>query len=421
MTAPEVIQNPGVVQSALQGFQAGFTPILQALQFRRQLEVNRAQLAIDKQRADTMEGFRSAEAQKYQQDVADRAAQLDAATRANQIFTHLAQTGAFGDPIAHAQDPTKGTPDQQAITNALAGENGMVVNAFQQHLATYGQNLAGLAKAQQDKEQADAVARTNRINQAVDSVQAKYQGKNLTDPKLQGQYLSDLATVSPATAQTAATAFQKQEGDFAPIVGSNGEVYTINKRNGTVTRAGANVGPKGSSGALTPQETQIAAQQAVEAADRYIALVRQDPSAAIPSTPAAMLQGSAGKSVAGVPIGGLAPLGQRLMTPNQQVAKQLQSQFIAAATTLMPKSRMSPTIMNTLLGGYFTPAGSSPEARAQALQSLLSYRNQLASLRDGKVVNMVALPGFKETAQAAAQESQGGPIGGADPGAYLKP
>lgn len=418
MTAPEVIQQPGGLQSALQGFQAGFTPILQAMQFRRQLDVNRAQLAIDKQRADTMEGFRSAEAQRYQQDVADRAAQLDAATRANQIFTHLAQTGAFGDPIAHAQDPTKGTPDQQAITNALAGENGMVVNAFQQHLATYGQNLAGLAKAQQDKEQADAVARTNRINQAVDSVQAKYQGKDLTNPKLQGQYLSDLATVSPATAQTAATAFQKQEGDFAPVVGSNGEVYTINKRTGVVNRSGANVGPKGTMGALTPQETAITAQQAVEAADGALALARQDPTAAVPSTAAAMLQGTAGKSVAGVPMGGVAPLAQRLMTPNQQRFQQYRNQFIVAATALMPKSRMSPSIMNTILGGYFSPAGSSPEARSQALQSLLNYRNQLAQLASGKPVNMTALPGFKETAQAAVQD-QSQPIGGADPGSYL--
>lgn len=421
MTAPVVIQNPGAAQTLTQGFQQGFTPILQALQFRRQLEQSRAQLAIEQQRANTMEGFRSAEAQKYQQDVADKQQQLDAATRANGIFTHLAQTGAFGDPIAHQQDPTKGLPDQNAITNALAGENGLVQSAFQGHMQAYAGNLQAMAKAQSDQAAATAADRNNRTQQALGLIQQKYQGKDLTDPKTQGAYISDLATTDIGEAQKAATALAKQEGDYTFIVSpANGQVYRANKRSGAIEPTGQNVGVKGALGSLTPEESRVAAGQLVDAADRYLALARTDPSAIRPSGLAATLQGAAGKSVMGVPVGGAAQVGaQMAMTPNQQVAKQLQSQIITAFLSLQPKSRQGQTIAQQTIGGYFAPAGTSPEAIGSALQSLLTLRNSIAKIRDGKPFDARTLPGFTDFAKAAAQEAGPQATPSDNPGDYL--
>lgn len=73
-------------------------------------------------------------------------------------------------------------------------------------------------------------------------------------------------------------------------------------------------------------------------------------------------------------------------------------------------------LLLSLLSGYIAPAGSTKETRYAARQNRLLFKRQVIQLRqaltNGQPADLSGLPGYREDAQALANE-QNGPTAGA--------
>jgi hypothetical protein len=140
-------------------------------------------------------------------------------------------------------------------------------------------------------------------------------------------------------------------------------------------------------GGVTREKAVAGANTAVESIDDAEALLAQNPEADVLPMGAALARGA--KTSGGVVglVGGVAePLAQRSMTPPQQQFQADMQRMVHSMVGLLPGSRQSIVLFNSLVNAYTPAPGESPAARTAKRQARLRARHWLDAVRRGESI-----------------------------------
>jgi len=143
--------------------------------------------------------------------------------------------------------------------------------------------------------------------------------------------------------------------------------------------------PSGTSQADNPakEKIKIGAQTAVAALDKIEALLEKDPNADVTTLMASLGHGVVGAPVIGKMIGGAGNyLEQQGRTPTQQEFQAAINEFAHSAVGLLPGSRQSLTLFNSMVDAYRPVAGESAESRAAKRDARRKLRARLARIAE---------------------------------------
>ena len=229
------------------------------------------------------------------------------------------------------------------------------------------------------------------------------------------------AAAGPERAQQVAQALSATEGRFVPIVGTTGDIYTLNARTGIVSRTPYNSGAK--AGSLSNEEARIAASQIVDAIDRQETLLRQTATADVLPLAASVSRGLERVPVIGGAAAGLMdPVAQAAMSPEQQQFQQLGDVIVHNYGALLPRGQRSRYLLENFRSSFIPKAGASPQARQNARRTLRDLRAKLVPLMQGQTIDLRRLPFWNDAAKdAAATPATPAPTGPIDYQSYLHP
>jgi hypothetical protein len=166
-----------------------------------------------------------------------------------------------------------------------------------------------------------------------------------------------------------------------------GDIVGYNPVTNTVTPSGGRVHPKpkpDTTGGFLEQKAQAGAGTAVESIDEAEALLRRNANADRLPLGAALARGAkTGGGLTGV-LGGLAePLAQRSMTPDQQEFQAAMQRMVHSMVGLLPGSRQSQVLFNSLVNAYTPQPGESAQARSAKRAARARAREWLAAVAGG--------------------------------------
>ena len=385
MTAPII---PSVYLRPDPVHEVGFDQPQQLDQLGKLLQA-RGMLALEEEKFQGEQSMQK-ERLKFEKDTATaRQQQLDALkAQLQQAFQ-----GLQGQPQGQQTAPGQPTGQDQG-PQALMGALTQAIPA----LAGAGET-AGASAAMRDLPGLQGQVTSNARTQAFADVVSRYAGK--TDFRSQHDMLLHLAAIDPAGAEQVNRALTPQEGDFAPIVGADGDIYTLNRRTGAISKTGENGGARGQGlGIVTGAEAAIAARNAIQSLTNALALAKKDPQARIRPVMASALAGAGTTGIGALARGLLGPMAQSQMTPNQQLYQRAIDQFKHNYASLLPKGSRSQAILENLGQSFSLSSGQTdPSVAAGVDADQQRLIRMLMPLAQGKVINMGQLPGFAEAAQ----------------------
>lgn len=390
MTSPTIFQTPGAIDDASAAFMKAFVT-------SRQLASQRQQLQIEMAKAQSQIGLEGAQAGEAKARTAQLEQQLED-TRNNEAGARYA--------AAHVSDPGDIGAFAQTLGN-IPDEQRQYALA---HWLDFREAGAKARKAQSDADQAaldyQNAQRDQRNQAAFQQTIEHYKTLPLTlqNVQLMGR---DLAMFDATKAEaTVRPLLGSLEGDWRSVVGNDGKWFLYDGKRGSLRDTGVNLGPKGAN-ATQQVAMQIAAEQIYHALSDAIRLERLDANASKKPTGAALAKGIGGVGIPGVghPLAGAAePAAVAAMTSNQLQFQNDIDVVVSQYPNLMKSFRGGEALLQRLETQWRPKAGADDGARAQALRNHLFLLRQVDAIRQGKQMDLMQLPGYKESVIGAAQE-----------------
>lgn len=340
---------------------------------QQQLLTRRGELALEQSKFD---------AQQKQQNLSNKQRQDAIAA-----LDHMLSGGQLPPPA-----PPKGTGQPQGQPQAAQPQGAQPQAAPQPGIGEIAAAFPAIAQhlAQTQTEQTE--------NAAIGNVLQQYQGR--TDATSLHELALHIAAINPQKSEAVMNALRNPQEQYQPIVGQDGDIYTLDKRSGKIQKTGFNSGAKGQNRTINPELMQFAARNALQALVDANELLKKDPNADILPSAAAAIQGAGTTGVGALVRGALGPLAQQAMTPNQQMFQRKMDQFLHNYGSLLPRGQRSMVILNNLRASFSPVAGQTDtEVRNDATQMRNHLMGQLRSLASGQAMDMTALPGFNEASQ----------------------
>lgn len=175
---------------------------------------------------------------------------------------------------------------------------------------------------------------------------------------------------------------------FTPITDPvTGEVSGYDPSANTLTPSGGRVHPKPVLGGVLEQKATAGAGTALESIDDAERLLAANPEADVLPLGAALARGA--KTSGGLmgTLGGIAePLAQRSMTPDQQQFQADMQRMVHSMVGLLPGSRQSIVLFNSLVNAYTPLPNESAQTRTAKRAARQRARAWLAAIAAGKPV-----------------------------------
>lgn len=141
---------------------------------------------------------------------------------------------------------------------------------------------------------------------------------------------------------------------------------------------------------LLREKAAAGARTAIESIDDAEKLLVGDPTADVLPLGAALARGAkAGGGVLGTLAGAAEPLAQRSMTPNQQQFQADMQRMVHSMVGLLPGSRQSIVLFNSLVNAYTPQPGEAAQVRTAKRNARQRAREWLRAVQQGKKVALL--------------------------------
>jgi len=201
-------------------------------------------------------------------------------------------------------------------------------------------------------------------------------------------------------------------------VGADGkpELYRINRLTGEIRTTGLGKPPTGTGqGGLTQQKASAGARTAIESIDHAESLYAHNANADVLPLGAALARGAkTSGGIMGVIAGAAEPLAQKSMTPSQQQFQADMQRMVHSMVGLLPGSRQSITLFNSLVNAYTPQPGEAPETRQAKRAARQRAKVWLKAVESGQQVEL--LPELSAAGVSPEEVSAGGGSATATPG-----
>lgn len=316
-----------------------------------------------------------------------------------------------GNSILFPRQPSAGilTPEDQAaikrntllhVAAALLQSGGRSPNQ-QGTLANIGSALAGidLPGATQSAMRMRLITQEMqdraRVRQAYEDIGRKYPAMPGENAEQRFTRLSNIASelvAVPGSDDLIASLsrimaqLREQRGETTEVdVGD--KVHLVDSRTGKIIATYPRGERPGSESSVLRLKAQAGAETAVEAIDEAERLLGQDSNADVLPVGAALARGA--KTSGGL-IGTLAgiaePLAQQSMTENQQQFQAAIQRMVHSMVGLLPGSRQSIVLFNSLVNAYTPQPNESAQARSAKRAARLRARGWLDAIRRGEKI-----------------------------------
>lgn len=399
MTAPGAIPfNPprigttGVLEPQVP---PGIAVLMQALQHRQELDIQRQRLRRDQEQLELQRSVAGPQIEAAKLEIDRRRREMQAAEddlkakdQAYQIVVgnlpRLMDNSAWGEVVAGVKDP------------AVAAH---VMSYRDQYLKQANQ----AAETQRTSAQATALEMQNQADVATREILGRY-GTQLRTTRGQRDAIAEVASVAgPEEANRLASAFNTGAGRYQHWAGPDGFLYLIDSKTGDV-RQNRQVGVRGQT-SFSQEGVKRGASSIVELIDEATALLKQDPNADIEPRLARTAENA---RVLGIPLGAFA---NDVRTPSQQQFSQLRTRFAHIYVGLLPHSRSAAKLLENLTESFWAAPGANTTLRAQSERDRRNLRQMMADVAAGKLTDLSRIPGFAEAMRAAAAEGTETPQG----------
>jgi len=169
-----------------------------------------------------------------------------------------------------------------------------------------------------------------------------------------------------------------------------GQIIGYDPATNTATPAvGVRLNPKpvDTTGGFLEQKARAGSGTAVESIDDAERLLARNPEADVLPLGAALARGAkTSGGLIGAIAGAAEPLAQRSMTPDQQQFQADAQRMVHSMVGLLPGSRQSQVLFNSLVNAYTPQPGESPQARNAKRAARLRARHWLAAIAEGRSV-----------------------------------
>lgn len=176
---------------------------------------------------------------------------------------------------------------------------------------------------------------------------------------------------------------------FSPVIDPvTGEVQGYDPAANTLTPSGGRVHPKPTTtGGVLEQKAQAGASTAVESIDDAEQLLQRNQEADVLPLGAALARGAkASGGILGALGGAAEPLAQKSMTPDQQQFQADMQRMVHSMVGLLPGSRQSIVLFNSLVNAYTPQPGESAQTRSAKRAARQRARAWLAAVAQGRQV-----------------------------------